>query len=208
MPDRDFIRRTVACPLLVLSLAWVCAAPASAAPRTLTSDNVVFGGRELPKAVPLPGGGKFTTLLTIPDVKLPSVKEARSMTSAAVSAKNSGGGKAVVRLRLVVNGVPTGGVFSSTLAPGSSSTISLLRNGTLTSDQSDTYALQAAVVGSRQRHGRDGHVRSRGHPDPADTDPVRRATMAASSTYRLVACQSWRCRPRGRRHPRVPRDGP
>src|SRR3954447_14947188 len=148
MPDRGFIRRTVACPLLVLPLAWVCAAPASAAPQTLTSDNVVFGGRELAKAVPLPGGGKFTTLLTIPDVKLPSVKEARSMTSAAASAKNSGGRKAVVRLRLVVNGVPTGGVFSSTLAPGSSSTISLLRNGTLTSDQSDTYALQVAVVGS------------------------------------------------------------
>src|SRR5690349_17911019 len=115
-------RHAVACSIVALSLGWTCASPASAAGIPLTSDNVAFGGPELAKPVTVSGGGKFTTLLTIPNVKLPTVKEARTMTSAAVSVANNGAGKVLVRLRLAINGVPDSQVFSTTIYGGAADT--------------------------------------------------------------------------------------
>lgn len=122
--------------------------PAAAAPIALTTENVAFGGEELEKAVLLPGGGKYIGLLTIANVALPTVKEARALLQGAISVRaKKGTGATVVKLRMTVNGVPEEEVWQASLTDGGAATVSFLCNAVLSASGTYTYVLQAAHTG-------------------------------------------------------------
>jgi hypothetical protein len=136
--------------LVSLGLAGLSALPAPAlAAVPLTTENVAFGGKELASPVILPNTGKYIGLLTIANVALPTVKEARALLQGALSVKaKTGTGKALVRVRMTVNGVPEDEVWSTTLADGAAATVSIQCNELIAQTGTYTYALQAAVTGS------------------------------------------------------------
>lgn len=153
MAESLFLRRACCMALAALpALAGAAAAgPVAAAPIALTSENVAFGGEELESAVTLPGGGKYLGLLTIANVALPTVKEARALLQGAVSVRaKKGTGATVVKLRMTVNGAPEDEVWSASLADGGAATVSFLCNAVLTASGTYTYVLQAAHPGGAQ----------------------------------------------------------
>ena len=143
-------RRLQLLTLVALPLIMSAAAPltAVAAPVALTTENVAFGGRELKGPVALPGAGKYIGLLTIANVALPKVNEARALLQGVISVQaKKGTGSGVVRVRMTVNGLPEDEVWSASLADGGATTVSFLCNAVLTASGTYTYVLQAAHTG-------------------------------------------------------------
>jgi hypothetical protein len=115
----------------------------------LTTANVAFGGKELASPVSLPSTSEYIGLLSIANVALPTVKESRALLQGALSVKSAkGSGKALVRVRMTINGVPEQAVWSTTLPDGGAATVSIQCNDIIAQTGTYTYALQASVVGS------------------------------------------------------------
>src|SRR5262245_41369607 len=100
-----------------LFAAWVLTGAAVAAPAPLTSDDVAVGGVSLELPVKLPADGKFRTVLTIKNLEFSSGEAARAHLLGVLSMKNEAAtGRAVVKLRMAINGEPMEYVFSHTIA--------------------------------------------------------------------------------------------
>lgn len=133
--------------LIAVALAGAPHAPAQGRP--LTSDDAALGGVELSKALTLPADGKFRTVLTIKGVKFGAGEDARALLWGALSVRNSAAaGNALVRARMVINGVPENEIFSQTVAAKASASHPIPCNAIAAAGQTYDYALQVAVTGS------------------------------------------------------------
>ena len=115
MSGRNVVRpaaRALACSLVALAAGWTVT-PASAVARTLTSDDVAFGGQELAKPVSISGGAGFKAVLSINGVQFTQGEDARAVLNGVLSVKNTApSGKVRVELRMAINGKPEAMVFS------------------------------------------------------------------------------------------------
>ena len=122
-------RATMVTLAATLALATSCAGDTTAVSnaRPITSHDVALGGKEIERPVQLAGGGEFKDVLKIGNVRFTEGEAPRGLVLGVLALQSSkGSGDAVVRLRMVVDGVPEE-VFAKTLPDGFSDTISIQR---------------------------------------------------------------------------------
>jgi hypothetical protein len=114
-------------------------------------DGDFLDGRNVDKPLALESDGEFADVIIIPGVRFKKGEAARLLALGTLSLESTkGSGDAVLQLRVTIDGVPEGPVYSSSITDGTSlsSPVNILCTSFPADDEDHAVALQAAVVGT------------------------------------------------------------